>query len=437
MLDRTNQDHRSGLHLSLISTSKLLYHLEVFLFAKNENGTKELPIAGRLCSKRFRFRAFHGKLKKDQIYGNVKVKLMNERIKRLHNYMEREQLDALLITLPRHVYYLTGYLSDPHERLLAAVLPRGDEPFLLVPSLDKEAAEAASSVRTIYTHSDTDNAYEVLHSLLPDKLSRLGIEKNCLTVAQFEILQETFKAEAYVNVESVLRKMRLIKSPEEITKIQKAVDMIEEVLRRGLKQVKVGVTETDLVAELEYQMTKLGADGPSFASTVLSGEKAAMPHGTPGSRKVQAGEFLLFDIGVYVEGYASDITRTFAVQSYSKEQELIYQTVLQANLAGIAASRAGAALSSVDLAARQVIEDAGYGPYFTHRVGHGLGLDVHEYPSLHAQAEDLLVEGMVFTVEPGIYLPNSHGVRIEDDVYISHEGPKVLTTFPKELAVIG
>lgn len=362
---------------------------------------------------------------------------MNERIQRLRNYMEWEQLDALLVTLPRHVYYLTGYLSDPHERLLAVVIPRGDEPFLLVPSLDKEAAEAASCIRTIHTHSDTDNAYEVLHSLLPGKLSRLGIEKNHQTVRQFEILQDILCAETYVNVESVLREMRLIKSPEEIVKIKRAVVMIEEVLRRGLKQVKVGVTKTDLVAELEYQMTKLGADGPSFASSVLSGEKAAMPHGNPGQRKIQAGEFLLFDIGVYVEGYASDITRTFVVQSYSKEQELIYQTVLQANLAGIEASRAGATLASVDLAARRVIEKAGYGPYFNHRVGHGLGLDVHEYPSLHAQAEAFLVEGMVFTIEPGIYVPNSHGVRIEDDVYISQNGPEVLTSFPKELTVIG
>jgi len=146
---------------------------------------------------------------------------------------------------------------------------------------------------------------------------------------------------------------------------------------------------------------------------------------------------LLFDIGVYYDGYASDITRTFAVGEVSDQMREVYNTVLAANLAGIAAVKPGVAFNAIDAAARQVIEAAGYGEYFTHRIGHGLGMDVHEYPSMHSQNADLAEEGLVITIEPGIYLPKIGGVRIEDDVFITSSGAELLTSFPKELMIIG
>jgi len=237
-------------------------------------------------------------------------------------------------------------------------------------------------------------------------------------------------------VEEPLREMRLIKSAEEVARIRHAVRLVEQALSESLKKVKPGVTEMEIVAELEYQMKRLGADGPSFDTMVLAGEKSALPHGTPGSRQVREGDLLLFDLGVAADGYVSDITRTFAIGEISAQLREIYETVLAANEAAIAEVRPGVTLAHLDQTARRVIEEKGYGPYFMHRLGHGLGMDVHEYPSVHGQNQDVLRPGMVFTIEPGIYLPGVGGVRIEDDVLVTDSGCDVLTQFPKQLTVI-
>ncbi|MCD9021129.1 M24 family metallopeptidase [Cohnella silvisoli] len=361
---------------------------------------------------------------------------MNERLQKLYAYMDQFNLDAVLITLPKHVYYLTGFSSEPHERFLGLILPKGDEPFLLVPALDTEAAKAESTVSRIYTHTDTENPYEVLKRCLQGTVTRLGVEKSHLTMQRYEALSETLKAEQYVDVETPLTNMRAIKSTDEIARLKNAARLVEQVLRDGLKHVKAGVTEMEIAAELEYAMKKAGV-GPAFATTVLSGEKSALPHGATGNRQIQTGDMLLFDMGVAAEGYLSDITRTFAIGDISDKMKEIYETVLEANLRGIAALRPDAVLADVDYAARQCIAGRGYGAYFTHRVGHGLGIEVHEYPSVHGDNRDLLREGMVITIEPGIYLPGIGGVRIEDDVLVTSTGSETLTTFPKQLTVIG
>ncbi|TVY11076.1 M24 family metallopeptidase [Paenibacillus cremeus] len=362
---------------------------------------------------------------------------MKTRIEQLTNYMDQRAIDAVLITMPKHVYYLTDYASDPHERFLGLLMVRGAEPQLIVPALDFEAAQAASSVKSIHTHTDTENPYEVLSKLMPTGIRTLGLEKEYMTVSRFEAISQAVGAAVYTEIDEPLREMRVIKTPDEVVRMKHAVRIIEDVLRAGIAQVKPGVTEIELVAELEYQMKKLGASGPSFSTMVLAGEKSALPHGVPGSRAIREGELLLFDLGVYADGYASDITRTFAVGDISVEQAKIYQTVLQANQLAIEATSPNATLASLDQAAREHITAAGYGPYFMHRLGHGLGMDVHEYPSVHSQNQDLLRSGMVFTIEPGIYVPSVGGVRIEDDVLVTDHGVEVLTSFPKELTVIG
>lgn len=359
------------------------------------------------------------------------------RIKQLNTYMEQNQLDAILVTLPKHVYYLTGFLSDPHERFMGLVLTRGEEPVLIVPALDKEAAAAASGMQKILTHTDTENAFEVLKRALPVSLARMGLEKSHFTLTRFEDMERIVHASEFVDIDAPLKDMRMIKTADEVLRIKRAIQVVEDVLRAGLEKVRVGVTEMEIVAELEYQMKKLGAEGPSFATMVLAGEKSALPHGNPGDRKIQAGEFLLFDLGVYIDGYVSDITRTFAVGSVSDKLQEIYETVLAGNLAAIEAVRPGVSLASIDQAARETIASKGYGEYFIHRLGHGMGMDVHEYPSVHGENQDTLRAGMVFTIEPGVYVPGLAGVRIEDDVLVTESGVEVLTTFPKDLTVIG
>ncbi|MWV44356.1 M24 family metallopeptidase [Paenibacillus sp. HJL G12] len=361
---------------------------------------------------------------------------MSSRLNQLELSMNEKGLDSLLVTDPKHVYYLTGFASDPHERFLGLLLIRGEEPLLIVPALDAEAASAASSVKNIITHSDTDNPYQLLQQQFKGSIGTLGIEKEQLTVARYEELSASVPAKQYADIGPLLRSMRVNKSPEEIKRMKHAMQLIEEVLRQGLKSVKTGVTEIEIVAELEYLMKKLGAQGPSFETMVLSGPKTALPHGTPGDRKIQHGDLLMFDMGVYADGYASDITRTFAVGEISPELKKIYNAVLEGNLQGIQAIKPGVTLASVDKAARDAIEKAGYGPYFLHRLGHGLGMDVHEYPSVHGKNTDLVQPGMVFTVEPGIYVAGLGGVRIEDDIFVTENGVEVLTSYPKELITL-
>lgn len=362
---------------------------------------------------------------------------MTNRIEQLITSMQQADMDTLLITEPKHVYYFTGFACNPHERFLGLIVSTKQEPILIVPALDAEAAALASSVKQIATHTDTDNPYHILKQQLPAVVAKLGIEKEQLTLSRYEALHETVQAASYVDIGEMVRQMRMRKSADEITRMKEAVRLVEAALHHVVSRVQVGVTEIELVAELEFQMKKLGAQGPSFDTMVLAGEKSALPHGNPGTRQVQANELLLFDLGVYANGYASDITRTFAVGDISDELKLVYNTTLQANLAGIAAVRPGVSYASIDRAARQVIEEQSFGPYFMHRLGHGLGMDVHEFPGVHGNNEELLQSGVVFTIEPGIYLPNRGGVRIEDDVVVTETGVEVLTTYPKELTVIG
>ncbi|CAG7655781.1 M24 family metallopeptidase [Paenibacillus allorhizosphaerae] len=361
---------------------------------------------------------------------------MNERLSQLYSLLETEALDAAFVTLPKLIYYFTGFYTEPHERFMALVCPRNEPPFLLVPLLDYEKAVQSSSVSRIVPLEDTDNPYEVLKRHMKGAIKRIGIQEDHLNVKRYHGLMEATGAEEAVHIDQQLAQLRVVKSDAEVAAIRRAIRCIEEVLHQALPLVKPGVTELDLVAEMEHRMKKLGADGPSFDTMVLSGAKTGLPHGVPGMEPIQEGELLLFDAGVFIDGYASDLTRTFAVGDVGDKCREIYDAVLQANMQMIQAVHPGASFASLDLAARSCIERKGYGEYFITRAGHGFGLEIHEYPSIHANNADLMREGMVFTAEPGIYIPGLGGVRIEDNVLVTKEGVQVLTSFPKELTVV-
>ncbi|MFD0696954.1 M24 family metallopeptidase [Paenibacillus sp. GCM10027628] len=362
---------------------------------------------------------------------------MNERLNQLNALLEKQGLDVAFITLPKLIYYFTGFYSDPHERFMALVCVKGEEPFLFVPVLDHEKAARVSSINNIYSHKDEEDPYATLKPYLGGRISRIGIQEEHLNVKRYHALMEMTGAEQAVDLGPGLVSIRVVKSKEEVAVMKRAIHCIEEVIRTTLPLVKAGVTELDIVAEMEYRMKRLGAEGPSFETMVLAGEKSGLPHGVPGNSPIREGELLLIDAGVFVDGYASDITRTFAVGEISAKHKEIYETVLQANLSMIEAGRPGAAIGSLDAAARQVIASKGYGEYFITRAGHGLGLEIHEYPSIYSGNPDLLRTGMVYTAEPGIYISGLGGVRIEDNVLVTDDGVEVLTSFPKELTVIG
>ncbi|MBW5446105.1 M24 family metallopeptidase [Cohnella sp. CFH 77786] len=362
---------------------------------------------------------------------------MNDRLKRLYGVLEEKSLDAAFITLPKLIYYFTGFYTDPHERFLALVCVKGEEPFLCVPALDREKAVRSASLGSIHAHEDGQDPYSVLKGRLPDGIARIGIQEEHMNVKRYQAIMEITGAKQAVGVDDELARIRVIKSSEEIAAIRRAIVCIENVFRDTLPLVKPGVTELDLVAEMEYRMKRYGADGPSFDTMVLAGEKSGLPHGVPGADPIREGELLLFDAGVFVGGYASDLTRTFAVGEIGGKRKEIYDAVLQANRSMIEAVRPGVAFGSLDAAARSVIGSRGYGEWFITRAGHGFGLEIHEYPSIHGNNTDPVREGMVFTAEPGIYIPGLGGVRIEDNVLVTANGAEVMTSFPKELTVIG
>lgn len=361
------------------------------------------------------------------------------RLNELKKYLENQNIDAAIIKDPKNVFYYTGFNSDPHERFMALVLDlKKENQYLFVPALDQEIAENDSYVKEIITISDEINPYKVLKDTLGGNVMIVGLETKVISLYQQEQLNYFFTDFSYKNIGDFISGQRMKKSKEECSKIQNAIHVIEKVMGEGIKKVKAGMTEQDFTAELEFLMRKFGASGPSFSTIVLSGEKASLPHGSPDQKTINQGDFLLIDMGVIVEGYCSDITRTFVIGEETQKQREIYEIVRQSTEAGVNACKAGIRLGEIDIAARNVIKEAGYGQYFNNRVGHGLGIDVHEEPSVH-ENNDLIVEsGLLFTIEPGIYIPGYGGVRIEENVYIDEDGSgKVLTSFPTELIRLG
>jgi len=357
----------------------------------------------------------------------------------LQNSAQEKNLQYIWVKDPANIFYYTGFLSDPHERFMAYIqnVATGEE-FFFLPALDLTAAKQVSDIENMIAVSDSDEPLLIVQDTCGQIKGNIGIESKVLSHYLANSFQNIFKETTFVDFQPVINKQRLQKSPDEIVALQHAIDLIEKVLSEGIKQIKIGMTETEVVAELEYLMRKFGADGPSFGTIVLSGKKAALPHGIPDDSIIHDGDLLLIDFGVIKDGYCSDITRTFAIGDIDERQKAIYEVVKQANETAIECVQVDKPLQLFDQAARDVIHANGYGDYFTTRVGHGLGIEVHEEPSIHGENTALSSPGMVFTIEPGIYIPNDIGIRIEDIIYIKEDGSvDVLTSFPKDLITIG
>lgn len=364
--------------------------------------------------------------------------MYKQRQQQLFTYLSEQELDVAFLKSPINIYYYTGFLSDPHERFFVLIADvRNKEMKLFLPSLDEEAGKEAATVDHFIPIADTDDAYKIVHNELGDALKSMAIEKNSVSVFEFEQLQRYYEKVVYHNIEPFILQERNRKDVSEMEQVKRAITITEQGLKQLLPQIQDGMTEFELKALLEYELKKLGAEGIAFDTLVLTGANSAQPHGVSGHRKIVQGDFLLFDFGVTVSGYHSDITRTFVIGEATKEQEKMYETVRRANEQAIAAVGVGEPLKNIDLAAREVIAKEGYGEFFVHRTGHGLGLEVHEAPSIHHENEVLTSKGLLFTIEPGIYVPGLGGVRIEDDIYIREDGEvEILTTFPKELMSI-
>ena len=278
--------------------------------------------------------------------------------------------------------------------------------------------------------------YKLLNDAIADfGVSNLGYEENYLTVAELMGYEKHLNAKL-TPFNKEISGFRGVKEDWELDLMRKAQKIADKAFAEVLPRIQVGMTELELQAELIYCMYKNGAHGLSFDPIVVSGPNSSMPHGVAGERKIQAGDFITMDFGVLYMGYCSDMTRTVAVGHATEEMEKVYNTVLEAQLAGLAATKAGVPGKDIDGAARKVIADAGYGAYFGHGYGHSLGLEIHESPSPNARNEEPMPLHAVASAEPGIYLPGKFGVRIEDCVIFTEDGYENLATSPKNLIIV-
>ncbi|WP_047985099.1 M24 family metallopeptidase [Ornithinibacillus californiensis] len=364
---------------------------------------------------------------------------MSAKIKLLLTELETNQLDSMLVTSPANVYYLSNYLTDPHERVVAVYVSAAHDPVLILPAMEAEDAKNAGWTHAMIDYHDHEDPWELFLAFLTNsgKIPKnLGVEEDNLTLSRFNKVKGILPTTEISQAQEILSKLRVIKNEQEYELLKKAAELADFGVQTGINALKEGISELEVIATIEYELKKKGVQAMSFSTMVLFGHKTASPHGTPGTAKLQKGDMVLFDLGVIFEGYCSDITRTVAFQAINDEQKKIYHTVLEGQLKAIEASKLGNAVGNIDKAARDHIDANGYGEYFNHRIGHGLGLETHEYPSLHGNNTLPLQNGVCFTIEPGIYVPKVAGVRIEDMIFMTENGAEILTKFPKELQII-
>ena len=354
------------------------------------------------------------------------------KLQQIVTYLESEKLDVAVVSDPVTINYLTGFYSDPHERQMFLFVLADQEPLLFVPALEVERATSTVSFPVV-GYVDSENPWQKIKAgLASTDIPIIYAEFDNLNVTKFQGLQTVFEGR-FENLTPFIHKMRVIKSADEIQKMIVAGDYADKAVNIGFDNISLDVTETDIIAQIEFGMKKIGINQMSFETMVLTGNNAANPHGIPGTNRIENDSLLLFDLGVVSQGYVSDMTRTVAVGQPDQFKKDIYNLTLEAQQAALDFIKPGVTAHEVDRAAREVIEKAGYGEYFNHRLGHGIGMDVHEFPSIMEGNDMVIEEGMCFSVEPGIYIPGKVGVRIEDCGVVTKDGFDLFTSTSKDL----
>lgn len=354
---------------------------------------------------------------------------MIDKLKRL---AADSSFDAVLVTSPENRFYFTGFNSS--------------NGFLIA---DKNEAVFITDGRYIEAAQNTIKDCKIVlqerkATQIKDILSELGaksvaIEADRMTISEYVAFSDALNGIELVadgTLDREINLVRSVKEPGEIEKILAAQHIAEKAFEHICNFIKEGKTEKEIQLELDFYMLSHGAEALSFETIAVSGTNGSMPHGVPSDRAVKKGEFITMDYGAVFDGYHSDMTRTVALGEVSEEQKLVYNTVLKAQLAAIDVMLEGVSGKDADSAARKVITDAGYGEYFSHSTGHGVGVEIHESPYVSAANENPLVCGNVITSEPGIYIPGKFGVRIEDMILVGQNSNKNLTDCPKELIIL-
>ncbi|EAX47928.1 peptidase M24 [Thermosinus carboxydivorans Nor1] len=349
---------------------------------------------------------------------------MKKRLKRLHNLLRQENVDGVIVTKPENRRYFSGFTGTAGMLLITA-----EAQWLITDFRYVEQAVQQAQDFEVIRHGVS--IYETLADLLrPLDLARIGFEADYVTWDVYQALNGSIGTElAPLRLDG----LRMVKDTDELLLLKKAVAIADHAFEHILSFLKPGVSEREIALELEFAMRRQGAEKAAFDIIVASGARSALPHGVASEKLIEAGDLVTLDFGAVYQGYHSDITRTVVVGRASAKQRQIYDIVLAAQQTGISVLRPGLAGREVDKAARAVIADAGYGEFFGHGLGHGAGLAIHEEPRLSPNGSIILEENMIVTVEPGIYLPDWGGVRIEDMVVLTASGCEVLTGSSKQI----
>ncbi|EDT47757.1 Creatinase [Streptococcus infantarius subsp. infantarius ATCC BAA-102] len=358
----------------------------------------------------------------------VRESFMLARLKRFDAKLDEKELDAMLVTGQNNIYYLTGFWGTAATVFISKTrrLFVTDARYTLI---------AKQTVQGFDIIESRDALSEIAKAIASDAISTIGFDSQ-VSFAYYQTLQGVFAGYDLVATTNFMEELRMIKDTSEIATIRKACSISDRAFTDMLDFIKPGqTTELQVANFLDFRMREYGASGVSFETIAVSGYRSAMPHGVASEKVIQSGETLTLDFGCYYNHYVSDMTRTIHIGETTDEEREIYDVVLRANQAVIDSVKAGMTRRDYDKLARDVIEKAGYGEHFTHGIGHGIGLDIHEIP-FFGNSDELVEVGMTITDEPGIYLDNKYGVRIEDDLVVTEKGCEVLTLAPKELIVL-
>jgi Xaa-Pro aminopeptidase len=351
------------------------------------------------------------------------------RAARLRERLGEAECDALLVTKLVNIRYLTGFTGSA-----ALLLVRDDELVFVSDGRYAEQASAqlaAAGVEARIEISGTEQ--QQLVAAAAQGVARMGLEADAVTwAAQRRYASDWFPDAELVATEGLVDQLRLVKDAGEVARIEAAAHVADDALSRVRPRLAEGPTEEEFGLELDTEMRRLGASGTSFETIVAAGPNGAMPHHRPGSRRIAEGDLVVLDFGALVDGYCSDMTRTVMVGEPTATQQRMLDVVTESQAAGVAAVRPGVGGREVDAACRAVIESAGWGDAFVHGTGHGVGLEIHEAPRVARTSESTLGAGQVVTVEPGVYLPEHGGVRVEDTVVVTDDGCRALTLAPKD-----
>ena len=364
------------------------------------------------------------------------------RLDRLTASLSNSNLDAVILNPGPTLKYLTGLNFHLMERPVVLFVAQGKDPVLVLPELELPKVDLfpykVTGIAYGENPSEWDNAFRKAAQTLGLDGKRIGVEPRQLRLLEFRHVKAGASEADFPDASDVLAELRLRKDKAEVDAMRHAVKIAQDALEATLPTIKIGMTEREVASELVMQLLKHGSESEMpFAPIVSAGPNSANPHASPTDRKLQPGDLLVVDWGAAYDGYISDLTRTFAVGEVDEEYQKIHRIVQEANAAGRAASKPGIPCAEVDKAAREVIEKAGYGKFFTHRTGHGIGMEGHEAPYMRGDNLQILEPGMAFTVEPGIYLTGRNGVRIEDNMVITESGVESLSDMPREIRVVG